>query len=95
MDREAFRIAERSGQNAGMRFYAACDETFARIATYPEIGKIQQFENPSLLNVRVWQVKEFREYLVFYRSLKNKVEILNVIHGSRDIEAIFEQEFGE
>jgi hypothetical protein len=27
MDREAFRIAEYSGQDSDMRFYAACDET--------------------------------------------------------------------
>lgn len=94
MDREAFRIAEYSGEDAGLRFYDACDQTFIRLATYPDIGKVWQFEHPQLQNIRAWQVKDFNDYLVFYRSLPHQVEILKVIHGSRDIEALFIEQFG-
>lgn len=94
MDREAFRIAEYSGEDAGMRFYDACDATFIRLVTYPDIGKLCQFDHPKLQDIRSWQVKEFNEYLVFYRSLPNQVDILMVIHGSRDIETIFVEQFG-
>jgi hypothetical protein len=50
--------------------------------------------DPKLQNIRSWQVKEFNDYLVFYRSLTNRVEILKVIHGTRDIETIFIEQFG-
>jgi len=93
MDREAFRIAEHSGETSGLRFYAACDATFIRLATYPDIGKVWPFAHLRLQDIRAWQVKEFNDYLVFYRSLPSRVEILNVIHGSRDIETIFIEQF--
>ncbi|PSB26631.1 type II toxin-antitoxin system RelE/ParE family toxin [Stenomitos frigidus] len=86
VDREAFGIAEYAGQDAGLRFYAACDDTFVRLATDPDIGKVWPFEHPKLANLRAWQVKEFSDYLVFDRSLRDQVEILKVINGSRDLE---------
>jgi plasmid stabilization system protein ParE len=30
----------------------------------------------------------FRDYLIFYRELPDRVEIVRVLHGARDIERI-------
>jgi plasmid stabilization system protein ParE len=36
-----------------------------------------------------------REHLVFFRSTEREVEIVRVLHGARDIRALFEGSEGE
>jgi toxin ParE1/3/4 len=38
--------------------------------------------------VRQWRIKNFQDYLVFYRVQDDRVEILRVLHGARDLEGI-------
>ena len=42
-------------------------------------------------NIRSWVVTEFTSYLIFYRELADGsgVEILRVLHGARDLDALF------
>ncbi len=94
IDREALFLAERSGEDTAFHFYESCEESFTLLQTYPQLGKVRSFRNVSL-EVRVWRVKSFTEYLVFYRILPNAVEVLRVIHGARDIETIFSDEFAD
>lgn len=72
------------------RFLAAAEETFNQLAKMPEIGKNCQFVHPRLANVRQQAIKGFKNYLVFYRLVDSKVEIIRVIHGARDIAAILD-----
>lgn len=37
--------------------------------------------------LRFWRV---REYLIIYRSEKNPIEIVRVLHGKRDVQALLE-----
>lgn len=76
------------------RFLAAA-ETFKQLAKTPEMGKICQFAHPKLVNVRQQGIKGFKNYLVFYRLVDAKVEIIRVIHGARDIAAILDEDLGE
>lgn len=55
------------------------------------MGKICQFSNPRLVDVRQQAIKGFKRYLVFYRVTDTGVEILRVIHSARDIEAILDE----
>jgi plasmid stabilization system protein ParE len=34
-------------------------------------------------------MKEYDRHLIFYRPVKNGIEILRIVHGSRDIEDLF------
>jgi toxin ParE1/3/4 len=36
----------------------------------------------------------FRNYLVFYRPIEDGVEVLTVLHGARDLQAVLERLFG-
>ena len=38
--------------------------------------------------IRQWRVKDFKEYLIFYRIQDDRVEILRVLHGARDLEGL-------
>jgi toxin ParE1/3/4 len=32
-----------------------------------------------------WRIKDFKDYLIFYRIQNTTVEILRVFHGARDL----------
>jgi toxin ParE1/3/4 len=57
---------------------------FVTLRDYPNIGKQQ---NNLLINLRSFPVKD---YLIFYQSLDEGIEIIRVLHTTRDIEKAFE-----
>lgn len=96
IDAEALFITEQFGAQRGDRFYDACETAFNNLLNYPQIGRVRQFVNiPAEL--RQWQVKGFSDYLIFYRLLNDNlsltIEVLRVIHGARDLVALFQDEF--
>jgi len=40
--------------------------------------------------MRVFPVKSFENYLVFYRPIRDGIEVVRVIHGARDASRVFE-----
>ena len=42
-------------------------------------------------NIRVFRVGGFESMLILYRPLENGIEILRVVHGSRNLRALFRQ----
>ena len=77
------------------RFLAAAEQTFKQLSKMPEMGKTYGFTHPKLANVRQQVIKGFKNYLVFYRLVDSKVEIIRVIHGARDIAAILDEDLGD
>ena len=57
---------------------------FAVLRDYPQMGR-EQFR--LLVNLRSFV---FKNYFIFYQPFDDGVEILRVLHGSQDIESIFE-----
>lgn len=57
------------------KFLTAAEETFKQLAQTPKIGKVREFDNPNLANIRQQTIKGFRNYLVFYLTRDNDVEI--------------------
>jgi len=60
---------------------------FAILRDYPQIGREQ---DKLLVNLRSFAVKQ---YFIFYQPIEDGVEILRILHGSRDIERLFENLF--
>jgi len=77
--------------DASDRFLAAAEETFNQLAKMPKIGKLCQFSHPNLTDIRQHAIKNFRRYLIFYRLTNSGIEVLRVIHGARDFEAMLEE----
>jgi toxin ParE1/3/4 len=50
------------------------------------MGPVYGFQRPSLRPVRRWPVRGFENWLIFYLPKRGGVDIVRVIHGSRDIE---------
>jgi toxin ParE1/3/4 len=69
-------------------FLELAEATFAQILISPRIGKSVDFVFDLMGEVRQWRIKNFQDYLVFYRVQDDRVEILRVLHGARDLEGI-------
>ncbi|PSF35517.1 type II toxin-antitoxin system RelE/ParE family toxin [Aphanothece hegewaldii CCALA 016] len=77
--------------DASERFLTAAEETFQQISKLPQMGKQCQLSNPELAEIRQQAIKGFKNHLVFYRVLNSDIEIIRVLHGARDLEAILDE----
>ena len=79
----------RESWDLATRFLAAAVTTFEFLVERPAVGELCEFEHPEAADVRVWQIKGFPNHLAFNRASDPGVHIVRVIHGARDIAAIF------
>jgi toxin ParE1/3/4 len=42
--------------------------------------------------LRIWRIDGFPNHLIFYRPIEGGIEIVRVLHGARDIDAVLESE---
>lgn len=87
-----FEYIAKDDLEAAIRFYKAAFRAFEVLQTNPHIGPARDFENPQLKGIRIWLVKGFDKYLIFYRATDERVEILRVLHAARDIDSILSGE---
>ena len=57
----------------------------------PGLGRPRHFTKPLLAGMPSWQVEGFEIYLIFYKPLSDGADVFRVIHGSKDIDAIFSE----
>lgn len=88
LDAQFLYFAEESVDLA-RRYFTAAQNTLERLAQMPELGAVYGFERTELADVRVWPVREFGNHLVFYRPVPGGIEVVRVLHGARDIPAVF------
>lgn len=74
--------------HAALRFLELAEITFSQLATRPGMGKVVQLVPSRMGEIRQWRIKDFKDYLIFYRIQDELVEILRVLHGARDLEGI-------
>jgi toxin ParE1/3/4 len=77
--------------DAAVKFLEAAEATFSQLVKSPSIGKVTQLVISQLGEIRQWRIKHFQDYLIFYRVQDTTVEILRVLHGSRDLADILNQ----
>lgn len=82
---------EKSVEKA-LAFDQAVFETFDRLCEMPLVGTEREFTNPKLIGIRMWFVKGFEKYLIFYQVFGNYIEIVRVLHSAQDTDSILEEE---
>ena len=85
---QANYILSNGSVSAAENFLELAEATFAQILIVPRIGKSVDFVSDRMGEIRQWRIKNFQDYLVFYRVQDEQIEILRVLHGSRDLEGI-------
>lgn len=84
-----WKFIAQDNPDAATRVVEAGYETFETLAITPALGRPRKFRNPRLKGVRSWHVSGFNNYLIFYLSIPEGIQVLHVYHGARDIEALF------
>jgi toxin ParE1/3/4 len=78
--------------DASMRFLSSVDETARRLSIHPISGTACQFRQPIVEGLRMITVKRFRSYLICFRPLVDRVELVRLVHGARQQPTIFESQ---
>jgi toxin ParE1/3/4 len=80
----------RTNATAASNFLDAFDRLCDVISQSPEIGSPVRFANSRLDGLRVLRLSAFPNHLVFYLPGGESIQVVRVLHGSRDLDAIFE-----
>lgn len=82
-------IADYLGEDSilvSARFLDSVERTLEFLLTMPEIAGRWESDQPRLRDVRVWPVDGFPNYLLFYRVVRDGIDLIYVCHGSRNLE---------
>jgi toxin ParE1/3/4 len=84
MDSIAENIQTNSSRTA-LRFLEAVESTADRLLTFPEVGAVLESDDPELQDLRVCLVTGFEKHLLFYRIKGERVIVVRILHGHRDL----------
>lgn len=70
---------------AAIRFIKAFKSTVDLLARTPTLGRVRP--GLGLSETRSWRVSGFNNYLIFYEVLPDRLRLLRVLHGARDLQA--------
>jgi toxin ParE1/3/4 len=87
--RQAALVIAADNPSAAIRFVDAVRATEKLLLDAPGVGTARDYGNPALAGMRWHSVKGFRRYLIFYIPRSDGIEIVRVLHGARDLDAIF------
>ena|SRR5689334_18787826 len=85
--KEIWSYIAQDNPEAANRVIKEITRKFVTLRDHPHIGRQQ---DKLLLNLRSLSVKG---YIIFYQPCEDRVEILRVMHGARDIESVFRRFF--
>ena len=81
---EIWSYIAQDNADAADRFIRAIVSRFPAFASMPHMGPQRKDLSPRLRSSPVGN------YVIFYRPMKNGVEIVRVLHGARDFPPLFE-----
>ena len=91
IDEQFAYLAKQASLDVALRFLDATHKAFQTLAQMPEMGVKRDFRNPMLKGLRMWPIKGFQHYFVFYRPIDNGIDVIRVLHVARDIESLLDQ----
>ena len=53
------------------------------------MGTVCRFGNPEAAGLRMWSIRGFENRVIFYRPTSDGIDVVRVLHASRDIERVF------
>jgi toxin ParE1/3/4 len=83
--RQANYILANGNRNAAERFLEFAEHSFSQLVANPNTGKVIPLSLSNEAIIRQWRIKNFKDYLIFYMVQEDRVEVLRVLHGARDL----------
>ena len=94
-DRDVDEIAETiaaDNVDAAIRFVRAVRDAYELLGSFPRAGAIREARSDELRGLRSWPLGgQFANYLILYLERDFGVEILRVVHGACDVQAIVDR----
>jgi toxin ParE1/3/4 len=90
LDHHTSYLTREAGPKVAVRFLQAAERAFCMLAAMPTLGGCCEFSNPRLAHVRSFRIREYRNYIIFYRPIDGGIEVLRDLHGAQDAKRIFE-----
>ena len=85
---ECFVFIAEDNLDIGVTFLVAVEDSLEQLSRMPLIGKTKHFR--TVKNLRMWPVKGFDSYLIFYLVNADSIELVRLLHGARDIDGLFD-----
>jgi toxin ParE1/3/4 len=85
----------RHNYDAGLRFFDAVEQTFDVLSEMPTLGSLYEFPDAAVSDLRAWPVKGFPNHIIFYRIVGERVEIVRVLRGARNLPGILRRSLRE
>ena len=82
-------LAKETEVERAQNFLRLIEEKCKLLAQFPEMGRTR---HEFIISLRSFPVKN---YIVFYLPVENGIEILRVLHASRDITEVFDEMIDE
>lgn len=71
----------RDNRAAADRVYQAAEQTFSILVSMPNIGTLYQPKRARLEGIRFFPIKQFRNYIIYYRATTDGIEIIRILHA--------------
>jgi toxin ParE1/3/4 len=85
-------LVEPDAPDAAFRFVEAVE---APVVRAPNMGAPRKLRSPALKGLRIWPVKDFNDFLIFYVVAGDTVRVIRILHGKRDVDRILKKEPGD
>ena len=85
-------LQDTAGEEAADKFVVSLHQAFENLSMWPNAGVKRPLRESRFSELRVWPVRNFQRVLIFYRIAGSTVEIVRVLHSSRDIAPLFEED---
>ena len=87
-------LSEQGSLEVAERYIAVVHKTCNGLLIHPRQGAVYDSGIKRLQGMRRLPVSGFKKYLIFYIPQHDRVSIVRVLHGARDVEAILDEEEG-
>lgn len=77
-------LAETLGIVTAEQFETNAIQTFFDLARMPNVGALRKLEGIPTRDWRMWRIRDFEEYLVFYYLESEVVYVERIVHAKRD-----------
>jgi len=77
-------LAENAGTLIADRFQIDAEASIAELAAHSAMGAPLMLRVPELMGLRMWRVKDFDHFLIFYLPDRDGAMIVRILHATQD-----------
>lgn len=83
-----------SNMHIALDFWDAIESTYRVLADHPHSGTRLEFNELPNLHIRRSVITRYRTYVAYYHVIEDGIEVIRLLHGSRERDAIIRRELG-